>query len=206
MNIKAPPGTFDIIPNDPKENWHNSHLWDYVERVFRTISHRFGYEEIRTPIFERTELFQRGVGETSDIVLKEMYTFEDKGGRSMSLRPEGTAPVLRAFVEHHLNAQTPVHKLFYIGPMFRYERSQAGRYRQFHQFGAEAIGNGSPEQDVEMIDLVYRVYQELGLRNLKISLNSIGDATARTAFKKALQDFLRPSLSGLSADSQRRFD
>ena len=206
MNIKAPPGTFDVIPNDQKESWHNSHLWDHVETVFREISRRFGYEEIRTPVFERTELFQRGVGESSDIVLKEMYTFEDKGGRMMSLRPEGTASVLRAFVEHHFHAQSPIHKLFYMGPMFRYERAQAGRYRQFHQFGAEAIGNGTPEQDVEMIDLVCSIYKELGLKNLKIYLNSIGDTESRTAFRKALQEHLRPSLTKLSEDSQKRFE
>lgn len=206
MNIKAPPGTFDIIPEDPKDNWHNSYLWEHAEAIFRELSRRFGYEEICTPIFERSELFQHGVGESSDIVLKEMYTFEDKGGRQMALRPEGTAPVLRAFVEHHMHARSPVHKLFYIGPMFRYERAQAGRYRQFHQFGAEAIGNGSPEQDVEMIDLVCSIYKELGLKNLKIYLNSIGDSESRAAFREALKDFLRPSLAQLSEDSQRRFD
>lgn len=206
MNIKAPPGTFDIIPQDTHENWHDSYLWAHAESIFRELSRRFGYEEIRTPIFERAELFQRGVGESSDIVLKEMYTFEDKGKRLMALRPEGTAPVLRAFIEHHLHAQSTLHKLFYIAPMFRYERAQAGRYRQHHQFGAEAIGNDTPEQDVEMIDLACSVYKELGLENLKIQLNSIGDLESRTAFRVELKKFLHPSLNKLSEDSQRRYE
>lgn len=206
MNMKAPPGTFDVIPNDCKEQWRNSSLWDYVEQTFKKLTQYYNYKEIRTPIFERAELFQRGVGESSDIVLKEMYTFEDNGGRKMSLRPEGTASVLRAFVEHHMHTQTPTHKLFYIGPMFRYERPQSGRYRQFHHLGAEAIGNGSPEQDVELIDLACSFYRKLGLRNLTLHINSIGNLESRKKFREALQDFLHPSLHELSADSQRRFE
>lgn len=205
MSIPIPPGVFDILPSS-KEPWRNSHLWDYVESVIRKAACEYGYREIRTPLFERTELFQRGVGETSDIVSKEMYTFQDKGGRSMSLRPEGTAPVMRSFVENTLE-QTPIcHKLFYIAPMFRYERSQAGRYRQHHQFGAEAIGNDSPEQDVELIDLIHTVYKRLGLSHLQLYINSIGDAECRINYRRALQDYLKASFSQLSADSQTRFN
>lgn len=205
MSIPIPPGVFDIIPG-AKETWRSSHLWNYVEETIRQIARAYGYLEIRTPLFERTELFQRGVGETSDIVSKEMYTFQDKGGRWMSLRPEGTAPVMRAFVEHNLDQVAPSHKLFYIAPMFRYERSQAGRYRQHHQFGAEAIGNGSPEQDVELIDMIWTLYQRLGLKHLQLSLNSIGDVTCRLNFRRALQDFLQPHINQLSADSKNRFN
>lgn len=206
MNIPIPPGVFDILPVDPKEAWRNSYLWNYVENIIRKTARDFGFQEIRTPMFERTELFMRGVGATSDIVSKEMYTFEDKGGRSMSLKPEGTAPVMRSFVENQMHNQSPIHKLFYIGPMFRYERTQAGRYRQHHQFGAEAIGNGAPEQDVEIIDLIYTLYQRLGLKNLQVQINSIGNTEERLEFRKALQDFLRSYLDKLSSDSQARFE
>ncbi len=206
MKYTIAPGVFDIIPNDPKTPWKSSYLWAYVESVIRETANQFGYREIRTPVFERTELFVRSVGETSDIVSKEMYTFEDKGKRSMSLRPEGTAPAMRAFIENQLNTSGPVQKLFYILPMFRYERSQAGRYRQHHQFGAEAIGLSSPEQDVEVIDLLYTVCQRLGLRNIRLMINSIGDADSRAAFRTALQDYLRPHLKELSEDSQHRFE
>lgn len=206
MTISIPPGVFDIIPADPKETWRSTHLWEQVETLIRATARDFGYQEVRTPIFERTELFQRGVGDTSDIVSKEMYTFIDKGERSMSLRPEGTAPVMRSFIEHQLHQQSPVHKLYYIAPMFRYERSQAGRYRQHHQFGAEAIGNGTPEQDVEIIDLLYTLYNRLKLRNLQLNINSLGDSESRAAFRKSLQDHLRPFLHELSADSRTRFE
>ena len=138
--------------------------------MIRQLTRQYGFREIRTPLFERTELFLRGVGETTDIVTKEMYTFEDKGNRSMTLRPEGTAPVMRAFIEHQLSQEASIHKLYYIEPMFRYERAQAGRYRQHHQFGVEAIGNGAPEQDVEVIDLIYTLYTRLGIKNLRVGL------------------------------------
>jgi len=205
MNISIPPGVFDILPN-AKEPWRNSSLWSYVEATIRQIAKEYGYQEIRTPLFERTELFKRGVGETSDIVSKEMYTFEDKGGRSMSLRPEGTAPVMRSFVENNLDQNPACHKMFYIAPMFRYERSQAGRYRQHHQFGAEAIGNDSPEQDVELIDMIYALYQRLGMKNLTLFINSIGNTECRINYRKALQDYLKESFSKLSKDSQARFE
>lgn len=206
MKMTAAPGVFDILPQEPKEQWRCSHLWNHVESVIRQTAMDFGFQEIRTPVFERTELFQRGVGETSDIVSKEMYTFLDKGERSMSLRPEGTAPVMRAFIEHQMQNIAPVHKLFYIEPMFRYERAQAGRYRQHHQFGAEVIGNAAPEQDVEMIDMIYTLYTRLGIKNLKVGINSIGDAECRLKFRKALQDYLRNSFDQLSADSKLRFE
>lgn len=205
MSIPIPPGVFDILPN-AKENWRDTRIWNYVESMIREITRDYGYHEIRTPIFERTELFARGVGETSDIVSKEMYTFDDKGGRSMSLRPEGSAPVMRSFIENNLDQSSPCHKLCYIAPMFRYERAQAGRYRQHHQFGAEAIGNGSPEQDVELIDMIYTFFQRLGLKHLQLNINSIGDTACRLKFRQALQDFLRPLQSQLSNDSQARFN
>jgi histidyl-tRNA synthetase len=192
MSIKSPPGVFDIIPEDAQEPWRSSFLWNYVESVIRATAQQFGYQEIRTPMFERTELFQRGVGETSDIVSKEMYTFEDKGKRMMSLRPEGTAPVIRAFIENQLYNNSPIQKLFYIAPMFRYDRPQAGRYRQHHQFGVEAIGIDTPEQDVEVIDMLYTLYQRLGLTNLKVYINSIGDISSRLEYRQALLDYLRP--------------
>lgn len=206
MKYPIPPGVFDIIPKDQKEPWKSSYLWAFVERTIRETVREFGFQEIRTPLFERTELFLRSVGETSDIVSKEMYTFDDKGGRSLSLRPEGTAPAMRAFIEHQLHQSAPIQKLFYISPMFRYERAQAGRYRQHHQFGAEAIGNASPEQDAEIIDLLYTLYQRLGLKNLTLYVNSLGDAASRLAFRQALKDYLQPHLPLLSPESQARFE
>lgn len=206
MKFSVPPGVFDIIPQDSKEPWKSSHLWAFVEQIIRQTALDFGFLEIRTPLFERTELFQRSVGVGSDIVSKEMYTFDDKGGRSLSLRPEGTAPAIRAFIENQLYVKASIHKLFYIAPMFRYERAQAGRYRQHHQFGVEAIGNATPEQDAEIIDMLYTLYQRLGLQNLSLNLNSIGNTECRTAFKSALKDYLRPHLTSLSQDSQNRFE
>lgn len=205
--IPSPPGVFDVVPNDEKELWRSSYLWQFVEDTIRKLAREYGYQEIRTPTFERTELFQRVVGATSDIVSKEMYTFKDKGDRSMSLRPEGTAPVVRAFIENQLfNQQTPPYNYFYIGPMFRYDRPQAGRYRQHHQFGVEVFGSPTPEQDVELIDMLYSLYQRLGLTKLTVYINSIGDVDSRIAFREALQSYFRPHLQKLSADSQARFE
>lgn len=205
MNIPIPPGVFDLLPN-AKETWQDSSLWCYVENHIREIARNYGFQEIRTPVFERTELFLRGVGETTDVVSKEMYTFVDKGGRSMSLRPEGTAPAIRSVIENQLCQDSPIQKLFYIGPMFRYERSQAGRYRQHHQFGVEAIGNQSAEQDVEVIDLLYTLYQRLGIKNVRLYINSIGNQESRSQFRTALKDYLKPHFENLSADSQTRFE
>lgn len=204
MKYSTPTGLFDIVPTPPEEPWRSSHLWAYIEGIMRQTAADFGFREIRTPMFERAELFMRNVGETSDIVAKEMYLFKDKGDRDMALRPEGTAPVMRAFVENQLQNQGQVHKLFYIAPMFRYDRPQAGRYRQHHQFGAEAIGNRSPEQDVECIDLLFTVFNRLGLKNLAVSINSLGDEVCRNAFREALVQFLTPYRNQLSEDSQKR--
>jgi histidyl-tRNA synthetase len=206
MQFQIPKGTFDILPYGTGENWRRSALWQYVEEILRKTAADYGYSEIRTPIYERSELFDRGVGATSDIVSKEMFTFQDKGGRSISLRPEGTSSVIRSFVENHLSNLGSVHKFFYIGPMFRYERPQSGRYRQHHQFGVEAIGVASPEQDAEAIDFLLQIYQRLGIQGLKVHLNTVGDPESRAAFRGALMDFLRPSLAELSTDSQMRFE
>lgn len=207
MQYTIPKGVFDILPLDPdKENsWRNSNRWQYIEETIRNICSAFGYKEIRTPIFERTELFIRGVGEGSDIVSKEMYTFLDKGDRSMTLRPEGTASIMRAFVEKKLYTQSTLHKYFYIGPMFRYERPQAGRYRQHHQFGAEAIGIEKPQQDAEVIDMISTLYSELGLKNLKVMINSVGGKETRSKFMNSLKEFLMPNFENLSEDSKNRF-
>lgn len=207
MALTAPPGVFDILPLDAKEPWRSSYLWQHVKQQIRSIAHVYGFREIVTPLFERTELFKRGIGEDTDVVSKEMYTFEDKGGRFLTLRPEGTAPVLRAFIEHGLHQQAPIHKLYYVGtPMFRYERSQAGRYRQHHQFGAEAIGSESPELDVELIDLLCTVYRKLGLRDLKLAINTLGDTHCRAKYRSALLDHFGACKHALSEDSQRRLE
>ncbi|MFI5333576.1 MAG: histidine--tRNA ligase [Chlamydiales bacterium] len=207
MEYTIPKGLFDILPKepDPKDRWRTSDLWLYVEGKMRETAVAYGYREIRTPMFERTELFVRGVGESSDIVSKEMYTFLDKADRSMTLRPEGTAAVLRAFVENRLYQLPSLHKFYYIGPMFRYERPQAGRYRQHYQFGAEAIGVSRPEQDVELIDLLCEIYRRLGLGNLVVMINSVGDEASRELYRKKLTEFLQPNFSELSPDSQVRF-
>ncbi len=206
MTVSIPPGVFDIIPHNVKELWRSSYLWQYVESVMRETAHAYGFHEIRTPLFERTELFQRGVGETTDIISKEMYTFEDRGGRSLSLRPEGTAPAIRSFIENQLYNESPTQKLFYVEPMFRYERAQAGRYRQHHQFGVEAIGQSAPEQDVEVIDLIYTIFQKLGLKNLEVGINSVGDLPSRLAYRQALLDYLAQHYEKLSPDSKVRYE
>lgn len=207
MKYLLPKGTFDILPNEPKiqDKWKESHRWHYLESVMRELAHNYGYQEIRTPIFEKTELFTRGVGETSDIVSKEMYTFQDKGDRSMSLRPEGTASVMRAFAQNSLQQLGLNHKFFYIGPFFRYDRPQAGRFRQFHQFGIEAIGNGEPDQDFEAIELLYELFHRLGLKNLNVLVNSLGDTQCREEYQKALLEFLKPHFDTLSPENQMRF-
>jgi len=152
----APRGTQDILPE-------TSHLWQYVESKWREICHLYGYREIRTPMFEETELFIRSIGEVTDIVSKEMYTFEDRAGRSLTLKPEGTAPVVRAYLEHNLHAIGGVARLYYITPIFRYERPQKGRYRQAHQLGAEILGAASPVADAELLAMVLHFFQTLGL-------------------------------------------
>lgn len=208
MKYSIAKGVFDILPEDPTKDgaFRASHLWHYLEETIRKLARDYGFSEIRTPVFERTELFIRGVGESSDIVTKEMYTFEDKAGRQMTLRPEGTAAVMRAVVEKRLDQLGKKQKLFYIGPMFRYERPQAGRYRQHHQFGVEAIGDPTPEQDVEVIDMLVELYKRLGITQLTVMLNSVGDAATRKQYRDALREFLKPKLNQLSEESQVRFE
>jgi histidyl-tRNA synthetase len=196
--IAAPRGTNDIYPPE-------SAAWNALEANARDIAHRFGYGEIRTPMFEATELFVRGVGETTDIVEKEMYTFEDKGGRSLTLRPEWTAPVVRAMLEHNLLASGS-QRLFYIGPFFRYERPQAGRFRQANQFGIECFGFAGAEADVEVIALAYELLRAYDLPGVTLNVNSIGDACCRPAYREALLAYFRPHAAELSADSQRRLE
>ncbi len=196
--IQAPKGTADTLPADV---WR----WQAVERVARETSEVYGFREIRTPIFEHSELFHRGVGETSDVVQKETYTFEDRGGRSVTLRPEGTAGVVRAMIESGaLNDQGARAKVFYIGPNFRYERPQTGRLRQHHQFGAEAFGSPDPEQDVECILLQMAFYRGCGVKDLELHVNSLGDGESKGRYRDALTAFLSPKAAELSDDSQRR--
>lgn len=207
MKYSVPKGVFDILPKQisPEEKWKESFYWQFVEEIMRKISENYGFSEIRTPIFEKTDLFTRGIGETSDIISKEMYTFDDKAGRSMSLRPEGTASVIRAFIENSLQQLGTLQKFFYIGPFFRYDRPQAGRYRQLHQYGVEAIGNPDPEQDLEIIDLQMELYRRLGLKNLNLMINSLGNIESRNAYKEKLLAYLKPFFNQLTPESQTRF-
>jgi histidyl-tRNA synthetase len=198
MKITAPKGTVDILP---AESWK----WQSIERIAREVAELYHFSEIRTPIFEHSELFHRGVGETSDIVHKETYTFDDRGGRSITLRPEGTAGVVRAVMESSLIADQGARvKVFYIGPNFRYERPAAGRYRVHHQFGAEAFGVAEPEQDVECIQLQMDFYRRCGVKDLALRLNSLGDADSKARYRDVLVAYLSPKAAQLSEDSQRR--
>lgn len=199
MLTTGPRGTKDILP-DTSGQWH------YVEETVRRICDLYGYKEIRTPIFEHTELFLRGIGETTDIVEKEMYTFTDRGKRSLTLRPENTAAAVRAFLEHKLYADTALNKLFYIGPMFRYDRPQAGRYRQFHQFGVEALGLANPAIDAEIILLAISFFQSLGLEELHLQVNSVGCPKCRPIYREKLQAFLKDRLDSLCPDCKSRYD
>ncbi|MFA1820514.1 histidine--tRNA ligase [Virgibacillus oceani] len=198
MSFKAPRGTVDILPVEAAK-------WQFVEEAIKNVCNRYHYKEIRTPLFEHTEVFQRGVGDSTDIVQKEMYTFEDRGGRSLTLRPEGTASVVRAFVENkmHGDPNQPV-KLYYFAQMFRYERPQKGRMRQLNQFGVEAMGSADPAIDAEVIDLAMTCYQELGLKSLKLVINSLGDQESRKNHRQALVDHFSPHKEELCADCQVR--
>ncbi|WP_210609499.1 histidine--tRNA ligase [Priestia flexa] len=198
MSVQIPRGTQDILPGKVE-------YWQFVEQKAREICRAFNYKEIRTPMFEHTELFQRGVGETTDIVQKEMYTFKDRGDRSLTLRPEGTAAVGRSYVTHKMfgNPNQPT-KLFYIGPMFRYERPQAGRFRQFVQFGVEALGVNDPAIDAEVLALLMNFYQSLGLKKLKLVVNSLGDTESRQAHRQALIDHFSPRIGEFCSDCQNR--
>ncbi|WP_434967951.1 histidine--tRNA ligase [Listeria ilorinensis] len=193
-----PRGTHDILPEEAAK-------WHVIEKVFMDLCRTYQYGEIRTPIFEHTELFERGVGDTTDIVTKEMYTFEDKGGRSITLRPEGTASVVRAYVEHKLFGQVnqPV-KLYYKGPMFRYERPQGGRQRQFNQMGLEAIGSFDPAIDTEVISLAMNFFQMLGLPNIELVINSLGDKESRQKHREALIAHFEPNIDEFCADCHTR--
>ena len=195
--ITAPRGTQDFLPPQTLR-------WQEAESRIHQLARRYGYGEVRTPIFEATELFVRGVGETTDIVEKEMYTFVDKGGRGMTLRPEFTAPVMRAAIEQNLFASGP-QRLYYLGPIFRYERPQKGRYRQSHQFGIECTGFAGPEADVEVMALAMHLFRSYGIA-VRLELNSIGDAHCRPRYRDALLAHFRPHLQRLSADSQRRLE
>ena len=197
--IKAVTGTKDILPSEITK-------WKYLESVVQIVFKNFNYSEIRTPIFEETILFARGIGEETDIVGKEMYTFLDKGKTSLTLKPEMTASVVRAYIEHSMGSKQPLHKLYYISPMFRQERPQAGRLRQFHQFGAEAIGSESPILDAEIIHIAYDILKRLGLKDLIIKINSLGIPEARESYKKKLKSFLSDKKSKLSEDSRKRLD
>ncbi|OAT85029.1 histidine--tRNA ligase [Desulfotomaculum copahuensis] len=199
MLTTRPRGTSDIIPGQVEK-------WQYLEHVFRRLCREYDYAEIRLPIFEHTELFQRGVGETTDIVEKEMYTFLDRGKRSITLRPEGTAPAVRAYLENRLYAGPQPVKLYYTGPMFRYDRPQAGRYRQFHQFGVEVFGAHDPAVDAEVIAMAMDFYSRLGLQGLELHLNSVGCPGCRAVLRKKLQEFFRPHLDGMCADCRGRFE
>ena len=200
MNMNAPRGTQDILPGTIEK-------WQYVERKLKELSDKFHYQEIRTPIFEHTELFQRGVGDSTDIVQKEMYTFTDRGDRSITLRPEGTASVVRAFVQNKLfGSPNQPTKLYYFGPMFRYERPQQGRMRQFVQFGVEALGSADPSIDAEVLSLAMSCYQELGLKSLKLVINSLGDAESRANHRHALISHFEPHKQELCGDCQLRLE
>ena len=201
MKLQKPKGTQDILPAD-------SAKWQYVENVARETFKKYNYGEIRTPMFEHYEVISRSVGDTTDIVTKEMYDFHDKGDRHITLRPEGTAPVVRSYVENKLFApevQKPV-KVYYIGSMFRYERPQAGRLREFHQLGVECFGSKNPATDVETIAMVYQLFNTLGIKEVILHLNSLGNTESRLAYRQALIDYLIPLRDTLSKDSQRRLD
>ncbi|NHC39454.1 histidine--tRNA ligase [Bacillus sp. MM2020_1] len=200
MSISIPRGTQDILPGEVEK-------WQLIEAKARELCEKYQYKEIRTPIFEHTDLFSRGVGDSTDIVQKEMYTFEDRGKRSLTLRPEGTAAVVRSYVEKKMFGlpNQPV-KLYYMGPMFRYERPQAGRFRQFVQFGIEALGSNDPAIDAEVISLAMNLYKEMGLKKLKLIINSLGDKESRNAHREALVNHFKPRIGEFCHDCQNRLE
>lgn len=199
MAYESVRGMRDILPQDVG-------YWTLLEDKVREVARRFNYREIRVPLVEQTELFSRGIGETTDVVNKEMYTFPDKKGRSLTLRPEATASVIRAYVEHGLFTTEPFQKLFYIGPMFRYEKPQKGRSRQFHQYGVEAIGSLDPALDVEVINLAWELMASLGLEGLSLRLNSIGCAADRKQYRQILRDYFAERIESMCEDCQRRYE
>ena len=198
--MKAPRGTVDLLPEETRK-------WQYVESVLKDLCKLYNYEEIRTPVFEHTEVFQRGVGDTTDIVQKEMYTFEDRGGRSITLRPEGTAGVVRAYIENKLyGSLIQPTKLYYFAQMFRYERPQHGRMRQLNQFGVEVLGSADPGVDAEVIALAMTAYKKLGLKSIKLVINSLGDTESRQAHRKALIEHFKPHMDDLCEDCNNRLE
>lgn len=197
--IKAITGTKDILPSDILK-------WYHLENIVKKVFQNFNYREIRTPVFEETALFARGIGEETDIVSKEMYTFRDRSDTSITLKPEMTAGVVRAFIEHSLGEKQSLNKLFYISPMFRQERPQAGRLRQFHQFGAEALGSSSPLLDAEMIEMAFEILKLLGLKDLSVKINSLGIPSARENYKNELRKYLSDKKDKLTEESKIRFE
>ena len=197
--ITAPRGTQDFLPEQMRD-------WQKLEEKIRSLCKAYGFGEIRTPIFEHTELFLRGIGETTDVVTKEMYTFEDRGGRSVTLRPENTASVVRAYLEHKLYGDQQLHKLFYSGPMFRHDRTQAGRYRQFHQFGIEVLGAKDPAVDAEIITLAMQLFKELGLEELRLHINSVGCPKCRPVYREKLIQFFKEREEHLCHDCKERLE
>lgn len=197
--IIAPRGTHDILPSE-------SYKWHMIEDKIKEISLEFGYKEIRTPMFESTELFERGVGDTTDVVQKEMYTFLDKGGRSVTLRPEGTSPIVRSFVENSIYAQPQPTKLYYLYPCFRYEKPQAGRLREFHQFGVEVMGADSASIDAEVISLAMQVFKRLNVTGIKLNINSIGCPDCRNKYNEKLKEFFKPHLDELCETCRQRYE
>ncbi|QVK16878.1 histidine--tRNA ligase [Mycoplasmatota bacterium] len=200
MAIQSAKGTYDILTSD-------MHKWHYLESIIHKTCELYNYKEIRTPMFESTELYVRGVGESTDIVTKEMYTFLDKGKRSLTLRPEGTAGVVRSYVQHKLFAEAnQLTKLYYMGPMFRYERMQKGRTRQFYQFGVEALGSSNPSVDAEVIALSVNIFRKLGLKEVKVLINTLGDKETRMNYRQALINHFKPVVHELCADCQKRLE
>jgi histidyl-tRNA synthetase len=197
--VQAVRGTHDILPDEIQH-------WQRLEATFRTITARFGFSEIRTPVFEHTELFARGIGETTDIVGKEMYTFQDEGETSLTLRPEATAGIVRAAIQHTLVQQNPIVRLWTTGAMFRRERPQKGRQRQFHQFNAELLGSAETEADAEIIALAAMILQNAGLTQFELHVNSLGNSASRTQYRKALTDYFRPHIDAMSEESQKRLE
>ncbi len=196
---QVPRGTFDILPDI-------CYKWQFVTNVFREVAREFNYKEIVTPIFEKSDIFERSVGETSDIVEKEMYKFEDKKGRIFALRPEGTAPVVRSFIENGLNLKPNSSKLYYLGPMFRYDRPQKGRYRQFYQYGIENIGSNNPYIDAEVIAFAYMFLSKLGLKNFELQINSIGCKNCTQDYDNALKEYFAPFKDDLCSDCNKRLE
>jgi histidyl-tRNA synthetase len=199
MSIQAIKGVKDVLPGDMA-------AWHHFEAVARKLFEDYGFFEIRVPVFEYTELFARSIGASTDIVEKEMYTFEDRDGKKITLRPEGTAGVVRAFVEHKMYADSQLTKLYYQGPMFRHERPQKGRYRQFYQIGAEALGLDHPHVDIDILVMLQGLFTRLGIKGLSLQINSLGDSACRGAYRDALRNYLEAKLPTLCADCRRRYE